>query len=203
MLFCFVETFDLTFKNDGGVGSFFEGVKQQDPNNYDYERFFFDNIENYLIVIIMINIVAGIIIDEFGNLRVLENNKNSDIQDICFICGHQRETFDKKADSQGGFASHIKEDHYMWNYLFYIAYLREKEKTEYTGIESYIDEKLAEFDHSWFPFQRAISLKDSQEDEEKQYRNKLLQVEEKLNFTKKLFQELVQKGNTLNKQLQS
>ena len=40
----------------------------------------------------------------------------------------------------------------MWNYLFYIAYLREKEKTEYTGIESYIDEKLAEYDHSWFPF---------------------------------------------------
>ena len=60
MLFCFVETFDLTFKNDGGVGSFFENVKSQDPTNYDYERFFFDNIENYLIVIIMINIVAGL-----------------------------------------------------------------------------------------------------------------------------------------------
>lgn len=79
MLFCIFETFDKTFKLDGGIGAFFESHDPQTASAYDVERFFFDNIENYIIVIIMINIVAGIIIDEFGNLRVIENNKNRDI----------------------------------------------------------------------------------------------------------------------------
>ncbi len=30
---------------------------------------------------------------------------------------------------------HIKNDHYMWNYIYYIAYLLEKNKRDYTGIE--------------------------------------------------------------------
>ncbi len=30
----------------------------------------------------------------------------------------------------------------MWNYIFYLAYLKNKEETEYTGIESYIWDKI-------------------------------------------------------------
>lgn len=42
-------------------------------------------------------------------------------------------------------------DHYMWNYLFYIAYLLEKDVTEYTGIESYVADKIDKGEISWFP----------------------------------------------------
>ena len=31
----------------------------------------------------------------------------------------------------------------MWNYLFYIAYIKSKDSTEFTGIESYVSEKVA------------------------------------------------------------
>lgn len=34
----------------------------------------------------------------------------------------------------------------MWNYIFYISYLKDKEVTEYNGIESYIHEKLKNLD---------------------------------------------------------
>jgi inositol 1,4,5-triphosphate receptor type 1/inositol 1,4,5-triphosphate receptor type 3 len=37
----------------------------------------------------------------------------------------------------------------MWNYLFYIAYLKWKAPSEYVGIESFISEKLLEEDFSW------------------------------------------------------
>ena len=30
----------------------------------------------------------------------------------------------------------------MWKYLYFIAYIREKEETEYTGIESYVANQL-------------------------------------------------------------
>lgn len=39
----------------------------------------------------------------------------------------------------------------MWNYLFYIAYLNDKETTEFTGIESYVAEKIKKEEISWFP----------------------------------------------------
>jgi inositol 1,4,5-triphosphate receptor type 1/inositol 1,4,5-triphosphate receptor type 3 len=72
-------------------------------------------------------------------LREKENQKTQDIKEICYICGLSREIFDRKSDS--GFKTHIKRDHYLWNYLFYLAYLDDKEPTEYTGIETYISKK--------------------------------------------------------------
>ena len=30
----------------------------------------------------------------------------------------------------------------MWNYVYYIAYLQDKQSTEYTGIESYVQDKI-------------------------------------------------------------
>ena len=39
----------------------------------------------------------------------------------------------------------------MWNYVFYIAYIKDKDDTEYTGIESYVADKLALDEITWFP----------------------------------------------------
>ena len=86
----------------------------------------------------MINIVSGIIIDTFEHLRKKDNNKLKDMEEVCFICGYNREIFDKQSDNKGGFNAHIKKDHYMWNYLYYLAYLNNKDQSEYTGIESYV-----------------------------------------------------------------
>ena len=56
----------------------------------------------------------------------------------------------------------------MWNYLFYIAYVREKEPTEYTGIESYVADQLARKEILWFPFNKALCLKGDAKEIEKQ-----------------------------------
>lgn len=42
----------------------------------------------------------------------------------------------------------------MWNYLYYIAYLKDKTQTEYTGIESYVADKLDKKEITWFPTNR-------------------------------------------------
>lgn len=42
---------------------------------YRVGRFVFDNTSNIFLVIIMVNIVAGIIIDTFGSLREKESDK--------------------------------------------------------------------------------------------------------------------------------
>ena len=91
--YCFLYTFDWTFISNGGVGGYLTNLSP--TAEYDYFRFFFDNISNILLVIIMINIWSGIIIDTFGNLRDVENERNRDIEDKCFICGNLKTTFDK------------------------------------------------------------------------------------------------------------
>lgn len=75
---------------------------------YSAGRFFFDNLFNLALVIIMVSIVAGIIIDTFGSLRESDHEKHTDIHDLCFVCGNDKETFDRKSDAQGGFKQHIK-----------------------------------------------------------------------------------------------
>ena len=44
----------------------------------------------------------------------------------------------------------------MWNYVFFIAYLDDKSPTEYTGIETYVKERIKIKDNSWFPFGRLV-----------------------------------------------
>jgi hypothetical protein len=44
--------------------------------------------------------------------------------------------------------------------LYYIAYVKSKKSTDYTGLESYVHEKLQDENTTWFPFNRAISLSD-------------------------------------------
>jgi len=60
------------------------------------------------------------------------------------------------SDAKNGFYNHIKKEHYLWNYIFYIAYLKDKERTEYTGLESYIAEQIDSSDTSWMPNHRAL-----------------------------------------------
>ena len=40
----------------------------------------------------------------------------------------------------------------MWNYMFYIAYLKWKNEDDHTGIESYVMEKLGSDDYTWYIF---------------------------------------------------
>ena len=100
-------------------------------------------------------------------LREEEQKKKNDTENFCFICANdrfyfifnrilyifqfERETLDKMSKNQKGFQYHVKVEHNMWNYLFFISYLRNKERTEYSGFESFVAEKLENDDISWFP----------------------------------------------------
>lgn len=69
---CFIVGFDQTFKNDGGIGGYMASAYTDQGNNgvkIDYKRIVFDNISLLLIVILLLEIISGIIIDKFGELR--------------------------------------------------------------------------------------------------------------------------------------
>lgn len=174
LLICWLYTFDYTFKSNGGIGSQLDGLRQNyaDSNpslpKFTLTRFVFDNLFTILIVIVMVTIVAGIIIDTFRMLRDNENDKLKDMEGICFMCGLKKEIFERQVDLKKGFSMHIMKEHFQWNYVYFIAFLKDKDPGEYTGIESYIREKLDNSDLTWFPKGRALSLTNMEEEGDEQ-----------------------------------
>ena len=59
---------------------------------------------------------------------------------------------------RGGYDYHVKANHNIWNYLFYLYYLKKKDKTEFTGVDTYIMNMIDKDDHFWMPMERALSI---------------------------------------------
>lgn len=52
------------------------------------------------------------------------------------VSGLDRATFDNRSVT---FEDHVKHEHNMWHYLYFIVLVRVKDPTEFTGPESYVD----------------------------------------------------------------
>merc|ERR1711924_129777 len=72
-----------------------------------------------LVLIILMNIIFGIIIDTFSELRETRKERERDTREFCFICGHDKLAF-AKGNGGPGFEHHIKEEHCLWSYLKFI-----------------------------------------------------------------------------------
>ena len=104
-----------------------------------YVRFIYDVSCFMIINITLMNIIFGIIIDTFAELRDKKFKQEEDKSKICFVCSLDRHLFDKTAD---GYEAHFYRDHNIWHYLFYLYHLNIKEETEYDGIESYVNKMI-------------------------------------------------------------
>lgn len=49
----------------------------------------------------------------------------------------------------------------MWDYVFYIAYILQKDKSQHTGLESYINKLFNDGIDSWIPSGNSISLRET------------------------------------------
>lgn len=65
---CWITTFDFSFKSTGSVGGFLNDPNW-DASKINFPRLAWDNLQKFICMEIMINIVAGIIIDEFCDLK--------------------------------------------------------------------------------------------------------------------------------------
>lgn len=66
---------------------------------------------------------------------------NDRLHTLCFPCsaGLERDKFDNKTVS---FEEHIKSEHNMWHYLYFLVLVKVKDPTEYTGPESYVAQMI-------------------------------------------------------------
>jgi len=153
-LTCFLTALDQGLLNGGGLGDMMQRV---DINSQLWvPELVFILAYFFIIIIIGLNIVFGIIIDTFGSLREEYNEKLNDMRSVCFICGLEAEVFEKYSE---GFKVHIKGSHSMWNYLFYMIYIQEKDPNERNGPEDFVADCIEEQVIDFFPVRRSLELK--------------------------------------------
>ena len=124
-------------------------------------RYIVDTLYYLIVLIVLLNIIFGIIIDTFSELRALKMERQRDTTEKCFTCGIDKQIFDRSSDTLDGFKRHIKLDHNMWNYLYFIIYLWEQDKDDDDGLEQFVRRCVEGKDISWFPMNKAMHLDDS------------------------------------------
>uniref|UniRef100_A0A8C3RL92 Inositol 1,4,5-trisphosphate receptor n=1 Tax=Chelydra serpentina TaxID=8475 RepID=A0A8C3RL92_CHESE len=193
LLMCIVTVLNHGLRNGGGVGDILRKPSKDEslfPARVIYDLLFF-----FIVIIIVLNLIFGVIIDTFADLRSEKQKKEEILKTTCFICGLERDKFDNKTVS---FEEHIKYEHNMWNYLYFIVLVRVKNKTDYTGPESYVAQMIKNKNLDWFPRMRAMSLVSNEGEGEQ---NEIRSLQDKLNSTMKLVSHLTSQLNELKEQV--
>lgn len=128
-------------------------------------------------------------------MRSEKQKKEETLKSTCFICGLERDKFDNKTVS---FEEHIKIEHNIWNYLYFIVLVHVKKKTDYTGPESYVAQMIKTKNLDWFPRMRAMSLVCNEGEGEQ---NEIRNLQDKLYFTMKLVTVLTNQLTDLKEQM--
>jgi hypothetical protein len=155
---------DRGLRHGGGIGDVTAPVHYLDNMEKYLFKLVHDSTFQIIINIICLNIIFGIIVNTFAQLRDEKSDNDNDMHNKCYICNFERLIFDKNAE--GGFIRHIEHDHNLWEYVYYIVHLDAKDSSDYTGIESYVSAKLSEDDISWVPRQKALCLQNIKDEDD-------------------------------------
>ncbi|XP_039617485.1 inositol 1,4,5-trisphosphate receptor type 2 isoform X2 [Polypterus senegalus] len=193
LLMCIITVLNHGLRNGGGVGDVLRKPSKEEP--LFAARVVYDLLFFFIVIIIVLNLIFGVIIDTFADLRSEKQRKEEILKTTCFICGLERDKFDNKTVS---FEEHIKLEHNMWHYLYFIVLVKVKDPTEYTGPESYVAEMIKEINLEWFPRMRAMSLVSNEGDSEQ---NEIRMLQERLDITATLVAQLSSQLAELKEQM--
>ncbi|CAF0724055.1 unnamed protein product, partial [Didymodactylos carnosus] len=168
LFMCIVTTLNKGLRNGGGIGDVLRQPSSQEP--LYFFRVIYDMMFFFIVIIITLNLIFGVIIDNFADLRTEKQRNDEILRNTCFICSLDRKSFDNKHVT---FEDHIRKVHNMWNYVYFMVLIKVKDPTEYTGPESYVHEMIEQRNLDWFPRMRTMSL-DMQDDKKEDIENRML-----------------------------
>lgn len=143
-----------------------------------------------MINIILLNIIFGIIIDTFSELRDERQLLEHDMNNICFICGREKYEFELRGS---GWTEHMQLEHNAYAYLAFIIHIRRKPLNECNGIEKYVKNKMKIHDITFFPKNARCLLYTEEKTEEEKH---IERIDAEIS---KLEQNLIQVKQTFDK----
>ena len=123
-------------------------VTYKNNSKFHLQKFFYDLMFFIIIALLMQNVLLGVLYDTFSELRSNLQDKENDIKNVCFICQLNRDDpLSKRID----FDAHINNEHFIWNYVYFMIYLHISNSNELDAIQNYVLRKINEQDLFWFP----------------------------------------------------
>ena len=136
----------------GGIADWLPMLSYKDNIELFIGKFVYDMTFLIIVINIMGTVTFGIILDTFGELRDESYNYENDKNNICFICQLSRDgCLLKNID----FNSHIKNEHKLWNYVYFLIYLHLYNPNDFSRIEGIVWDKLLENDYGWIPIDKS------------------------------------------------
>ena len=164
MLYCFATHLSYGMRFDGGIADRMEKASYTYDKGYYVARFFYEELYFLILVILMLNMIYGIITDAFSELRNKVEKIIRDKEEVCFICGIDKETCEKKGEK---FEEHLTNIHNLWIYVEYMIGLRFVDIQDTNAINSYVIESLEQKELVWFPYdETAMAGEENQGEDE-------------------------------------
>lgn len=161
LLECWITYFNLGVRSGGGIGDLLN------PNKYNSKgfwlRYVMDIIFFVSVVLLLLNMINGVIVSTFSQIREESSNKEEDITNKCFLCNIDRMEFDKRKIN---FEWHLKKEHNSKTYIKFFICLGLIHEKDLDADQSYILECIKKKDVYIFPIGRASSLGEFQDEDE-------------------------------------
>jgi hypothetical protein len=154
-------------------------------------RILFDVSFFIIVTTIGLNIVFGIIVDTFSELRDERFRTETDKKSFCFICSLPNHEFERRAK---GFDEHVKNDHNMWKYIYYSIYLDTKDTSDHNALEKFVYEMIGDGKIEFFPVLQARCLETEEDETVKQLESLSVMVTSVLERFKEEEHERVQRS---------
>ena len=111
----------------------------------------------FILILVILNIAAGIIVDKFHDLREKNEELYEEKENVCFICSLHRSNFEIKGID---FEYHQKQEHNIENYFHYLMKINRMDEHDLNSIDfqvynAYLQNKIV-----FFPIKKAKSLED-------------------------------------------
>ena len=145
---CFLVLISYGTRAGGGIGDALPKISYKRDTNMFFARFAYDMTFYILIIMIMGNVTFSLIVDTYKALRDDTYKYENDRTNICFICQLTRDgCLLKNID----FSKHIKKNHNLWSYVYFLCYLHLYNANDFNRIESFVWDRLLEKDYDWIP----------------------------------------------------
>ena len=86
LIMCIITTLNQGLRNGGGIGDVLRSPSAAEP--LYVARVIYDLLFFFVVIIIILNLIFGVIIDTFADLRSEKQQKEEILKNTCFICGN-------------------------------------------------------------------------------------------------------------------
>ncbi|XP_062567417.1 inositol 1,4,5-trisphosphate receptor type 3-like isoform X1 [Saccostrea cucullata] len=173
----------ITMIHHGFVDTPYTTIEGLMDDNWDRVIYvtIFDVTFFILVTTVGLNIIFGIIVDTFSQLRDAKWEIDKDMMNNCFICSRESYDFERHGN---GFERHVRQEHYQWAYLFFFLHLDETRPNDYTALELHVFNQLQHNVYDFFPLNRALSLMNEENTSERKLENLRINIEYMVNKMK-------------------